>query len=101
MLHLVESLREIGILLRVVRKILIPLRAQVASTLADAFLEVFVDAVGNQKLRVLGPAVKLLYQPDFLLAQRFAVRLKGILLMRRAVPDVAVDDDQRGPGLWY
>ncbi len=97
MLHLVESLRQVGILLGVFREVFIPLRSQVASTLADAILEVLVDAFGNQELGIFGPAVKLLGQADFLLAQRFSMRFVGILLVRRAVSDVAIDDDERGP----
>ena len=44
-------------------------------------------------------AEELLGQPHFLLAQRFAMRLGGILLVRRAIADMAVHDDQRRPTL--
>ena len=64
---------------------------------ADARLEMLAHAVGNEELRVLGPAVVALGQPDLLLAQRLAVRRAGVLLVRRAIGDVAVDDDQRRP----
>ena len=61
--------------------------------------EVLAHAVGHQELRVLRPAVGALGQPDLLLAERLAVRGGGVLLVRRAVADVAVEDDQRGPAL--
>ena len=57
----------------------------------------FVDAVGNEKLVVLGPAVVLLGELDLFFAERFAVGGFGVLLVRRALADVAVDDDQRRP----
>ena len=62
---------------------------------ADTRLEMFAHAVGDEKLRVLRPAVMALGQLDFLLAQRFAVRRARILFVRSAVGDVAVDDDER------
>ena len=58
-------------------------------------LEIVQHAVGNQELRVFRPAVKFFGQPDFFFAQRFAVGGVGVLLVRRAVADVAVDADQR------
>ena len=56
-----------------------------------------VDAVRDQELGVLGPAVGALGLADLLLAERLAVGLGRVLLVRGAVADVAVDDDQRGP----
>ena len=54
------------------------------------------DAVGNEKLRVFGPAVASLAETALLLAERLAVRLGGVLLVRRAVADVAVHDEKCG-----
>ena len=62
---------------------------------ADAGREVLADAVGHEELRVLGPAVAPLGEADLLVAERLAVRRARVLLVRRAVGDVAVDDDQR------
>ena len=78
---------------------LLPFAAQLGAALADPLGEVLVDAVGDEELGVLGPAVGALGLPDLLLAERLAVRLGGVLLVRRAVADVAVDDDQRRPPL--
>ena len=70
--------------------------SQLMSAFADALAEIFHHAVGNQKLRVLRPAVIFLHQPHFFFAQGLAVRFVGILLVRRSVSDVAVHDDERG-----
>src|SRR5207302_544500 len=70
--------------------------AQLPAALADAFLEGLAHAVGNEELRVLRPAVEALGQLDLLLAERLAMRLMRALLVRRAIADVAVDDDERG-----
>src|SRR2546430_6307137 len=42
--------------------------------------------------RSLGPAVIFLYQLDFGLAERFAVRFVGILLVGRSVADVRSEE---------
>ena len=50
--------------------------------------------IRHQELRVFRPAIKFLDQPDFFFAQRLAMRCIRVLLVRRTVADVAVDDDQ-------
>ena len=84
-------------LLAILRELAAPSLACTVPALAELFLEAIVDAVGNQKLRVLGPSVIALRQPDLFFSQRLAVRRAGVLFMRRAIRDVAVDDDQRRP----
>ena len=69
--------------------------AELGAALADAVGEVLGDAVGDEELGVLGPAVGALGLADLLVAQGLAVGRGGVLLVRRAVADVAVDDDQR------
>src|SRR5262249_49730488 len=44
--------------------------------------------------RVLRPSIIALREPNFLLAQRLAMRFGSILLMRRAVADVTVQYDE-------
>src|SRR5579864_5594141 len=61
---------------------------------ADTVGEMPVHAVGHEELCIFGPAVKSLGGPDFLLAQRVAMRLLRILLVRRAVAYVAFNHDQ-------
>ena len=53
------------------------------------------DFVGDQELGIGGPAVEFLGQADFVFAQRLAVGLVGVLLVGRAIADVAADDDHR------
>ena len=87
---------QLGILALEYRRTWPSRRRAAPAALADARLEVLAHAVGHEELGVLGPAVVALGQPDLFLAQRLAVRRAGVLLVRRAVGDVAVDDDQRG-----
>src|SRR5262249_62395163 len=56
--------------------------------------EVGAHGVGDQELGVLRPAVVAFAEAHLLLAQRFAVRRGGILLMWRAVADVAIQNDE-------
>jgi hypothetical protein len=51
-------------------------------------------AVGDEELRILGPPIAPLAQADLFLAQRFAVGGGGILLVRRAVADMAIQSDE-------
>ena len=66
-----------------------------SAALADAVLEMLAHAVGHEKLGVLGPAVAALGQAYLLFAERLAVGGAGVVLMRCAVADMALDDDQR------
>jgi transposase len=95
-LHQVDLGRKLGVFRAVSREQLGPAGAGLCAARADASGEVRAHAVGNQKLGVLGPAVVAFGEADLLLAQRLAVRRGGILLVRRAVADVAVEDDEGG-----
>ena len=95
-LHLVDLRGEP----RVARRdALLPLVSQLAAPSADPVGEMLVHAVGDQELGVLGPVVGALRLAHLVLAERLPVDLGGVLLVRRAVADVAVDDDQRRPPL--
>ena len=50
---------------------------------------------GHEKLGILGPAIAALGKAYFLFAERLAMGGAGVLLVRRAVADMALDDDQR------
>src|SRR5262245_11022947 len=54
----------------------------------------------HEEFGVFWPAVMALCQPDFLLAKRFAVLGASVLLVRRTVRDMAIDNDQTGPSLF-
>ena len=49
----------------------------------------------HQELCVCRPAVGTFGEPDLLFPERLAVSGAGVLLVRRPVCDVAVDDDER------
>ena len=74
----------------------LPRRSRLAATGADALREVLDDAVGDEELGVLGPAVEALRRLHALGPERLAVRLRRVL-DGRAVADVAVHDDERRP----
>src|SRR5206468_7775595 len=74
-----------------------PLRAQPRAAGAETVRETLAHAVGDQELRLLRPAVEALAEADLLVAERLAVGGVAVLLVRRAVADVAVDDDQCRP----
>ena len=59
----------------------------------------FAHAVRHQKFGVLRPAVAAFGETNLLLAERLAMGGAGVLLMRGAVADMAVDDDQGRHGL--
>ena len=94
-LHRLELARQIRLLHGVPRQQLFPGRAQLRASPADPLGEVLGDAIGDQELRVLGPAVGPLRLAHLLLAEWLAVGLGGVDLVRRAIADVAIDDDQR------
>ena len=71
-----------------------PALLELPPALADAGVEMFTHAVGDEKLGVFRPAIAALRQTNLFDAERFAMRGAGIVLMGRAVADVAVDDDQ-------
>src|SRR5262249_1760840 len=66
------------------------------AALADAGRKMFADAVGNEKLRIFGPAIAALRQANLFFAQRLAVCFSLVLLVWRAVANVAVQDDECG-----
>ncbi len=70
--------------------------AKFLPSLPDSFLKMFVHAIGNQELGVLGPAVHAFRQPDFLFPERFAVSFFGVLPVRRTPADVTVHNNERG-----
>ena len=59
-----------------------------------AVLEMLAHPVRHKKLGVFRPAVAALGEAYLLLAERLAVGCARVVLMRRAIADVAFDDDQ-------
>ena len=93
-LHAKQFFGKLGILLAILSDSLKPGIAQILSSLTNPLAEVIVDAVRHVEFLVFGPAVVPFGQTNLIVSQRLAVRATGILLVRRAVADVAVDDDQ-------
>src|SRR5215467_13600722 len=70
---------------------------QLLPALADAGLKMLAHPVGHEELGVFWPTVMPFGQADLFLAQRFAVRRTGVLLVRCAIGDMTVDHDQGWP----
>jgi hypothetical protein len=62
-------------------------------------VELTLRLLRHVKRPVFGPAVGPLRQPRLLLAQRLAVGLEGVLLVRTPEPDVRASHDERGATL--
>src|SRR5215471_546936 len=56
--------------------------------------KVIVDAVRHEELRVLRPAICALGQADLVIAQWLAVSFRRVLLMRRTVADMAIQNNE-------
>src|SRR6266850_4822339 len=95
-LHAVQLVGQMRVLLAVIVKEGRPLLRKLLSAFADAIAESLSDSIGNEELRVFRPSVKALGQPNFLFAERLAVRFFRVLAVRSAIANVTVDDDQRG-----
>src|SRR5215471_6769854 len=67
------------------------------AALSNSLGKMFPHAVGDKELRIFGPAVKTLRQPDLIFAKRLPMCATGVLLVRSPVGDMAVHDDERGP----
>ena len=91
-----QLLREVGEGPRVCGHAIVPCRL-VARAARHRLAEVRQRRVGDQERRLGRPAELLLGQPHLLDAERRAVRLEGVLLVRRAVADVGAHPDQRRP----
>src|SRR6266508_4939331 len=89
-LHQVDLGRELRIFRPVCREQSSPTFVGLRAARANSRGEVFAHGVGNQEFRVLGPSVVAFGEANLLLTQRLAMSGGGILLMRRAVADVAV-----------
>src|SRR5262249_263193 len=60
----------------------------------DPSPKVLIYAVRDEKLCIFGPSVAAFGEPAFVIPKRFAMRFRGVLLVRRAVADVAVKYDE-------
>ncbi len=60
----------------------------------DTGREMLADAVGDEELCILGPPIAALGEADLLLTERFAMGGGSILLVRRAVADMAIQNDK-------
>ena len=95
-LHALTRVGELGISCPVSLEQRHPFAAEFLAAGAEILCEVLVDPVRDEKFRVLRPTVGAFSQFDFFFAQRLAMGAGGVLLVRRAVADMARHDDQAG-----
>ncbi len=93
-----QFMRQVGEGLRVVAECLVPGLAQRMGAVRHNAVQMVEHAVGDQELRVLGPAIDLLRRLDDVGAHGVAVRL-GRASDRRAVADDGLQHDQGGGGV--
>src|SRR5579864_704770 len=74
-----------------------PFITQLAPASADSCLDMFVDEVRHQEFRIFRPAIVSFGELDLFRPKRLSMCSTGVLLIWCSIPDMAVDDDQRGP----
>src|SRR5256885_12622452 len=79
----------------VLRERCFPGGSQLVSALADSGSKMLTDAIGNKEFCIFRPAINALGAANFFLTQRLAVGFLGVLLIGRAIGDVAVNDNER------
>jgi hypothetical protein len=92
-LHAPDLLGKVGILSAIRFKLGKPSFVKPLATLTNAIPEMLAYAVWNEKLGVFGPAVAPLGQTYLLFAERLAVGGAGVVLVRCAIADMALDDN--------
>src|SRR5262249_17580869 len=93
-LHLLDLGGELRELLTVVGKERLPAPPRLGAARHDSGIKLPHDPVGHEKLGILRPAIGALGKPDLLLPQWFAMGSGRVNLVRRAVTDVAVENDE-------
>ncbi len=89
-----EAIGKLGVFLAIFGEPSEPVGAKPAAARADASVKMSADAIRHQKLCVLRPAIEPFGQADLLLAEGLAMRGAGVVLVRRSIADMTVDDDQ-------
>ena len=93
-LHLIDLGSEIGMLGPIGVEQVCPSAARLRAARPNPGREMLADSVGDEELRILGPPIAPFAQADLLLAERFAMGRGSILLVRRAVADMAIQNDE-------
>src|SRR5271163_354236 len=94
-LHLEQMISVRGETLFVLFEFRHPSGASFGATFADAIRKMLADLIRHKELRIFGPSIIALGEFDLFSAERLAVSGRSILLVGRAVSDMAVNDDER------
>ena len=95
-LHQIDLVGERSVLRAIGLEQIHPPTPRGGATRAHPGREMLVHAVGDEELGVLRPSVKTFGETDLVLPQRLAMGFGRVVLVRRAIADVAVEDDERG-----
>src|SRR5207237_3112277 len=93
-LHQLDLVSELGIFRSISGEEFGPLPPRISPARSYSGSKMLVDAVGHKELRVLGPAVAALGEPDLLISEWLAVCRGRVLLVRRAVADVTIQNNE-------
>src|SRR5262249_28109890 len=94
-LHLLDLGRAVGKLGSIRSKEFCPFLPRLRTARSDTSGKVFVDAIRNKKLRIFRPAIGALTQADFIVSKGLAMCRGSVLLVRRTVTYMAVQNDER------
>src|SRR5262249_35456772 len=95
LIHASKAIRQFRMLFLVDGPLPRPSFAQWTAARGDGAVNVVLDAVRYQELGVLRPPVVALGEANLILAQGLAMGFARIVLVRRAEPDMAVNDNKR------
>src|SRR5437016_14636651 len=87
---------QLGILGLVLFELFYPLLAGGMAASADSLGKVFAHPIGDKELGIFRPSIVALGQLDLFFAERLTVGGGSILLVRSAVGNVTVHDNQGG-----
>src|ERR1051325_3024857 len=100
-LNQIDLVREFGKFGPISAEKLGPLTTGLLAARADTPSEMCIDTVGYEKLRLLGPSIAALGEANFIITKGLAMRFRSVLFVRRAVTDVAVQDNKRRPAFGF
>src|SRR5689334_2959942 len=72
----------------------LPCSAEFTATLANAIGEVLFHSIRHEEFSVFRPSISALSGANLFFTQRLAMCFLGVLFSRRAIADMAINDDQ-------
>src|SRR5262249_59583327 len=95
--HLLDFGRKLRVLGAVASEKSRPFLPSFRTSRTDAGGEMFVDAVGHEELRILGPTIAALGEPNLFVSQWLAMSRRRVLLVRGPAAPVTVQPNEGSP----